>query len=64
MPEPCSWEEDRDEDHWVTGCDNAFYFVQGGPKENGCKFCPYCGGVIVVKVAPTLQTSDETTETK
>lgn len=28
---------------WATECGNAFEFNDGGPKENGAKFCMYCG---------------------
>lgn len=35
-------------DTWATSCDNMFEFFNDGPKENGFKYCPYCGGEIEV----------------
>ena len=39
---PCAWTED-DEGNWETACDNLHVFFDGGPVENGYKWCPYCG---------------------
>jgi len=52
----CEWKEDED-GVWWTDClkkgaskdtHNAFIFEDWtrGPKENGFKYCPYCGEVI------------------
>jgi len=41
-PDSCEWDFD-DCGTWNTTCGNAFQFTEGGPTENGCKFCPYCG---------------------
>lgn len=38
----CKWHSD-DDGYWNTGCHEKFVFIDGGPKENGFKFCPYCG---------------------
>ncbi len=38
----CRWHSDG-ADCWETECDHNFYFTEGGPLENGFKFCPYCG---------------------
>lgn len=38
----CSWSADED-GTWETECDELFQFTTDGPKENGFKFCPYCG---------------------
>jgi hypothetical protein len=40
----CHWQEDSEDSFWATECGNAFQFNDGGPKENKCKFCMYCGG--------------------
>lgn len=50
VPPPCTWNEHMgfDEDYWQTGCDNAFTFITEGPVENHFKFCPYCGGKLVI----------------
>ena len=48
----CKWKEetsvftDGDGDY-ATGCDNMFTIMEGNPKDNGFKYCPYCGGEII-----------------
>ena len=39
----CEWCVD-DDGVWYTGCGHAWQFEDGGPNENGTKWCPYCGG--------------------
>lgn len=39
----CEWKEVDSGDYWDTSCDQSFCFEVDGPKENGFKFCPYCG---------------------
>ena len=44
----CIWKEykeARTEDDGIydTGCYNMFTIMEGNPKENNFKFCPYCG---------------------
>ncbi len=39
----CTWEYDEHYDYWETGCGNNHVFAAGGVKENGYKYCPYCG---------------------
>ena len=43
----CKWQlDDPDFDAggpYVTQCDEYFQFNDGGPKDNGFKFCPFCG---------------------
>lgn len=46
MVGPCDWVEDE-EGNWFTGCGNAFTFNDGGPRENGAKFCAYCGARLI-----------------
>lgn len=50
-PKFCAWtpNHDLDWDHWVTGCDQAFVFLDGGPRENQMRFCCYCGGALKVR---------------
>ncbi len=31
---------------WVTSCGDEFILNEGAPKENGFKYCPYCGDKI------------------
>lgn len=46
----CEWVfgNDPDFDVWKTGCDDVYCFIEGGPKENKIKFCPYCGGKVAL----------------
>ena len=41
-PDTCEWTPD-DDGVFDTDCGNRFEFNVGGPAENGCRFCPYCG---------------------
>lgn len=46
MDEKCIWKYDDPDDEnnaYATSCNNYFQFNDGGPTENGFKFCPYCG---------------------
>ncbi len=46
----CWWEYDEFENSWHTTCGNAWCFEDGGVKENGVNFCPFCGlSVAIVK---------------
>jgi hypothetical protein len=56
MNRECVWTvdtigyEDTPEDiFWRSGCGMAYVFASSGVKENGFKFCPFCGGRLVVK---------------
>jgi len=41
----CLWTEVSDDwdIHWDTACHHVFCFIEASPKENGMKFCCYCG---------------------
>ena len=41
-PRPCTWTQNED-GVYETNCDNMFVFNDGGPVENGFRYCPYCG---------------------
>lgn len=41
----CEWCVD-DEGIFYTACGHSFQFNDGGPRENGARFCQYCGGRI------------------
>jgi len=43
----CEWHT-LEYDTWGTRCGNTHEFFYDGPKENGHKYCPYCGRKIVV----------------
>ena len=49
-PEGCAWGKDED-GIYQTDCGECFVFNDDGPKENGFKFCPYCGKTL--KSSPT-----------
>lgn len=40
----CTWKYDDSEGSWETTCGEAWCFLEEStPKENGMKFCPFCG---------------------
>lgn len=46
MPDTCTWKLDETAWHtyWEPSCgDHPFEFNEGGPVENGFRYCPYCG---------------------
>jgi len=47
-PEVCRWEPDEWDGSHDTACGHKFQFVDGGPVENECAYCPYCGRKIEV----------------
>jgi hypothetical protein len=47
----CTWAEDGC-GAWKTGCGNYFCFDDGGPTDNGQRFCGYCGGALTELRAP------------
>lgn len=51
IPEDCVWTEEESSEYWHTKCGNDFCFIDSGPKENGMKYCPCCGGKILVEEA-------------
>lgn len=47
----CEWsrdDEDSDSGVWVSACGAAWEFLDGGPTENGMRYCPKCGAVAEV----------------
>ena len=42
----CHWTEDSD-GNYDTDCDQEFCMIGGTPKENGMRFCCYCGKPLV-----------------
>lgn len=42
----CGWTNGDSDEDFETQCGNTFTFIDGGIKENDCKFCQYCGGAI------------------
>jgi len=48
----CIWKEESGVDSDVTystSCDNMFTIMEGTPKDNDFKYCPYCGGKLKEK---------------
>lgn len=45
----CAWSLDDigGDSVWETQCGHSFEWTTDGPRENGAKFCCYCGGVLV-----------------
>lgn len=45
----CKWKCNVNDwaDWWDTGCGGSYTIMEGTPKENKMRFCPYCGGKIV-----------------
>ena len=43
MNETTIWSESMDGMWECAKCDIAWIFEDGGPKENGVKYCPRCG---------------------
>lgn len=48
----CDWriENETLPEYWDTACGEAFVFNEGDPRDNGMKFCPYCGRELLVRV--------------
>ena len=43
MSKKCKWTYDDTYDVWETTCKQAFCIDEGTPKDNGMKYCCYCG---------------------
>lgn len=50
----CKWTLD-DDGVYNTECGEAFVFTDDGIKENGARFCIYCGGEIVEQAKQTRE---------
>ena len=45
----CKWKlEDEETNLYLTGCQQRQLIFEGTPKENGYRYCPYCGKKIKV----------------
>jgi hypothetical protein len=54
VAETCAWTHDESEYSWDSACGSKWGFVDGGPIENGMKFCHNCGKPLkVIAAAPT-----------
>ena len=46
MSDSCIWKPDND-GVYETSCGESFVFNDGGPKENGARFCLHCGKPLI-----------------
>lgn len=44
----CVWTRDPNYEYWSAGCGLEWSLDDGDPADNGMKFCPACGGALVV----------------
>lgn len=57
----CHWAQDNDPDdgrYWDTQCGEAYMLIDGDFDENRHRYCPFCGGRIVQKLAALLSAGD------
>lgn len=52
IPDGCHWAYDEHDYKWDSGCGEAWMFSDGGPVENGVKFCQSCGKPVLLAAAP------------
>ncbi|MBH3262937.1 hypothetical protein I5R69_15385 [Serratia marcescens] len=52
IPDGCQWTYDEQDYKWDSGCGEAWMFSDGGPVENGVKFCQGCGKPVLLAAAP------------
>ena len=55
----CGWRYDPQDfamhpegNHWATSCGELHEFFDGTPRDNGHRYCPYCGRTIHVTQNP------------
>lgn len=60
----CTWthDHDYDDDYWETGCGETFTFLDGGPMDNGVKFCPFCGKAIEIVIPEDVYGEDDASQ--
>lgn len=56
MPQPvscgCQWTYDEHDYKWDSACGESWQFTDGGPEDNGVKFCQGCGKPVMPPAAP------------
>ena len=61
--ETCEWileEGCWDDDIWNTECGNMFHFIDGDPKENKFKFCPYfCKAILEIEESADQENQED-----
>lgn len=48
-PDTCAWTFSAYDSHWSGTCGIEWIFTDGGPEENGVKFCPKCGKSVAIE---------------
>nr|DAF23471.1 MAG TPA: zinc finger domain protein [Caudoviricetes sp.] len=48
----CQWSYDEMDFKWDSSCGESWQFIDGGPSENGVKFCQGCGKPVLLAAAP------------
>jgi len=49
----CAWTYDEHDYKWDSTCGESWQFTDGGPEDNGVKFCQGCGKPVALAAAPT-----------
>jgi hypothetical protein len=62
MINECIWHQDDigGDSVWETTCKRSFEFNDGGPEENGFKFCCYCGKNLIESRTSNNSEDDDT----
>lgn len=55
---PCTWSFDSEGEYYDTMCGQAYTIIAGTPKDNGMKYCTYCGHPIVEIKTDTKEQND------
>ena len=54
-PKPsCAWTESP-EGYWSTSCGRSWTFIEGGPEENGVRYCHGCGKPVRITDEPNKE---------
>jgi len=53
--ETCIWDREDEDGAWDSQCGECWLFIDGGPKENGVKFCQGCGKQVMLAAAETKE---------
>lgn len=48
----CQWTYDEMDFKWDSSCGESWQFIDGGPSENGVKFCQGCGKPVLLAAEP------------